>query len=373
MKTWQISSLQSGMLVAGVVALTGHALAVTYFLSAGGRDAWMAGLLAFPVAALSVWSMVRLSQRFPGQTVVEYLPSVLGLPGRLLSFAYILYYLTVVIFTLRTTMDWLVDTVLPETPSWVMGAIFMATVLYAALGGLDVIARINQFTLPLLTVLGFFVAFATMPEKDYSLLTPFFEHGLQPVFQTSLLGLGYYGEICVLMMHAAFVVPKDRKRLPIASLLALVFIVTTLTGPLAGSVATIGHKVAEMMPYPTFQHWLMVSFARFFERTDLLAVHQWLAGAYVRCGLYLLMAATGTSQLVGKRPMLGGITAALALIAVVASELLFPNKPFFDAFVVDIYLPAGMIVGMLLPPVLLGIAALRGLQPPSRGVSGHGA
>lgn len=374
MKKWQISSLQAGMLVAGVVALTGHALAVTHFMRAGGRDAWLAGILAFPIAVFAIWCMVKLSERFPGKTVVEYLPAILGYPGYLLSTLYILYYMTVVIFTLRTTMDWLVDTILMETPSWVMGMVYMGTVAYAALGGLDIVARINQFTLPLLTVLGFLVSFATMPEKDYTLLTPMFEHGWGPVMLVTILGLGYYGETSILMMHSAYVVKDERKKLLKAYLLALVFVVTTLTGPLAGSVATLGHRVAEIMPYPTFQHWMMVSFARFFERTDLLAVHQWLAGAFVRCALYVLMAAAGSSQITKQKLNLRWTTAALAFIAVIASEMIFPTKPFFDQFVIRIYLPAGVVMGILLPPLLLGIAALRGLNPgAAKGASTHGA
>lgn len=372
MQGWQISSLQAGWLVAGIVSLTGHALAVSYFIKAGGRDSWMSGILGFPMAAVSVWSWVMLSRRFPGKTLIEYLPKVLGYPGYLLSAVYVLYYFTVVVFTIRVTTDWMVDTILFETPSWVMAALYVGAVLYAA-GNLDVLARINQFTLPLLTVLGLLVSFGTMQAKDYSLLTPFFEYGWGPVLAVTGLGLGYYGETSVLAMFTAFVRPGDRKFLLRSYILALLFVVTTLTGPLAGSIATLGYRLALNMEYPTFQHWLMVSLARFFERTDLLAVHQWLAGAYPRCGVYLLMTALGLQQMTGSQsklkpwilPVLGGLV-------VLASELLFPTKPAFNNFAQYIYLPAGAILGIAAPPVLLAIAWVRGLAA-GRGDQSHGA
>lgn len=373
MKRWEISMVQAAMLIAGVVSLSGHALAVSHFMRAGGRDAWMSGIFALPAAFLVVWSFYRLRMVYPNDTVVQYLPKLMGKVGYVVAAVYPLYYFTVVVFTLRMTTDWMVDSILPETPSWVMAVLYMAAVLYSAGGGLDVLARINQFLLPLLMFFGALVSVSTLPAKDYSLLTPFFEKGIGPVLATTFLGMGYFGEISVINMYNAYIRKEDRKHMLKAYSVSLIFIVMTLTGPLAGSVATLGYRVAQNMPYPTFQHWLMVSYARFFERTDLLAVHQWLAGAYVRSGLYLLMAVHGLLQLtkLEKRVPLNWALAGFALLTVVASEA-FPNKPIFDQFVIDIYLPAGAYIGVVLPVVLLITAWARGLTKKRQGAKSYG-
>lgn len=365
--------VQAAMLIAGVVSLSGHALAVSHFMRAGGRDAWMSGIFALPAAFLVVWSFYRLRMVYPNDTVVQYLPKLMGKVGYVVAAVYPLYYFTVVVFTLRMTTDWMVDSILPETPSWVMAVLYMAAVLYSAGGGLDVLARINQFLLPLLMFFGALVSVSTLPAKDYSLLTPFFEKGIGPVLATTFLGMGYFGEISVINMYNAYIRKEDRKHMLKAYSVSLIFIVMTLTGPLAGSVATLGYRVAQNMPYPTFQHWLMVSYARFFERTDLLAVHQWLAGAYVRSGLYLLMAVHGLLQLtkLEKRVPLNWALAGFALLTVVASEA-FPNKPIFDQFVIDIYLPAGAYIGVVLPVVLLITAWARGLTKKRQGAKSYG-
>lgn len=363
------------MLMAGVVSITGHALAVTQFLRAGGRDAWLSGIAAFPLGIVAIWALDRLGRIFPGQTIVQYLPRVLGFLGYPVAAAYLLYFLFVAIFTLRITTDWMVDTILPETPSWIMGPLYVAVVLYTARGGLDVLARVNQFLLPVLTGLGILVSLGTAPAKDYGLLTPILEKGFGPVLAATALGLGYYGETSVLAMFNAYVRPQDRRKTLRAYSLALLFVVTTLTGPLAGSVATLGYRVAQNMAYPTFEHWLMISFVRFYERTDLLAVHQWLAGGYVRMGLYLLMAAHGLRQLAGgsRLPRLRILLPATGAAAILAAELLFRTKPVFDRFIQQAYLPAGAVLGIYLPPLLLAVAWLRGLARPVPGVGSHGA
>ncbi len=373
-KKWQISALQAAMLVAGAVSLTGHALAVTFFIQAGGRDSWMAGLVAMPIAAVAVWSMIRLSQFHPGQSLVEYLPRVLGYAGYPVAGLYLIYYLTTVVFTLRMTTDWMVDSILMQTPSWVLGLTYMLAVLYCAWMGLDAVARVNQFTLPLLTGLGMLVSLGTAQAKDYSLLTPLFEFGVGPVLSTTFLGLGYFGEMSVLMMITGHVSPPERKRMLKYSLLALLYVVITMTGPLAGSIATLGYRVAEQMPYPTFTHWMMVSLARFFERTDLLAVHQWLAGAYVRLALFLLVAVRGATQLFGLRRATGSpLLIGIGLLTVIGAELLFPNKPFFDEFIRSVYLPAGAMLGVFVPPVLLTVAWARRRHRTGQEVGRHGA
>lgn len=378
MKRWEISGLQAGWLTAGAVALTGHALAVSHFMKAGGRDAWISGIITIPLAFLAVWSLNRLRSIFPQDTIVQYLPKVLGFAGYPVAALYTLYYFTTVFFTIRMTTDWMVDSILPETPSWVISTLYMAAISYAAVSGLDVIARINQFTLPLLTCLGMLVSISTMQAKDYRLLFPLFEKGLVPVLGSGLLSLGYYGETSILAMFDAYVRQQDRKRLFKAHAWALLFILTTFTGPLAGSIATLGYRLAINMPYPTFQHWLMVSYARFFERTDLLAVHQWLAGAYVRTALYLLMAVQGSYQLTGtgalqKRLPFRWFIPGAAAVLVALSEWAVPSQPAFDQFVLQIYLPTGAGLGIFLPPLLLGIAWARGLTRTKQGAQTHGA
>lgn len=363
------------MLMAGVVAMSGHALAVTHLMRAGGRDAWLSGLLALPLALLAVWAFSYLAKLYPGQTVAQYAPRVLGYAGYLVAAFYGLFFFMVIVFTLRMTTDWMVDSILQDTPSWVMGLLYMGAVVYAAAGGLDVLVRANQFLLPLITLMGLLVSFGTMPAKDYRLLLPIFEHGPVEALSATVLALGYFGETCMIAMVSGYVAQSDRKRLFKSYVLALLFLVNVLTGPMAGSTATLGYRVAQNMPYPTFQHWLMLSLARFFERTDLLAVHQWLAGAYVRLCLYLLLTVDVVFAMRGRKEgkSFQWSLVAAGLAAVVVAELAFPGKPFFDLFVGWVYLPAGLVMGIFMPMVMAAVAWARSLRSAGKATSSHGS
>lgn len=373
MKRWEISALQASLLIMGMISMSGHALTTTQFLRAGGRDTWMVGLIALPAGILAAWALTRLRLMFPSDTLVQYLPKVFGYAGYVIAALYVVYFFVVVVFTLRMTTDWMVDSILTETPSWIMGVLYIAAVAYTALGGLDVVARTNQFTLALLVGFGFLVSFSTMQAKDYRLLLPFFEKGYGPVLSAAFLCLGYYGEVSVVGIFDAYVKRKEQKQLFKWYLLALFFAAGVFTGPVAGSMATLGYRVAQNMPYPTFQHWLMVSYPRFFERIDLLAVHQWLAGGYVRCAVYLLLASRGLCQLVAvKRVPEKWVLSAVAIVSVIVSELAWDSKPSFDRFIMDVYLPVGAYLGTLFPPVIWLVALVRGLGKASQGKQTYG-
>ncbi|HYF90830.1 MAG TPA: endospore germination permease [Symbiobacteriaceae bacterium] len=360
MKTrWEISAAQAGLLAAGAVAMTGHALAATQFIAAGGRDAWLGGLAALPFGLLAVWSLYRLGQRFPGQTLTEYLPQLLGYAGYVVGAVYIAYFYLAAIFTLRNTTDWLVDSILPETPSWVTGGLYLAAVLYSARGGLDVLARVNQFTLALVTAFGIFVSIGTGHGKDYGLLLPVLQHGFGPLLAVTLLEVGYLGELSILAQFHPYVVREERAKAWRWYVAALLFAVVTSVGPVAGAIATFGYRTAQNMTHPTFKQWLMVSFARFFERTDLMAVHQWLAGTYVREALFLLLASHGLVQFSRRRIQLVRVLPIASLGIWLTAELAFPNKPILDAFLIGVYLPLSAVLGSFLPPLLLLIAVLR--------------
>ncbi len=354
----EISAFQAGMVVATITAISNHALSLTYLVRAGGRDAWMAGFVILPPMLLVIAAVVSLSNAFPGRSLVQYLPKVLG-PGlgHVLAGAYIIYFLLSAIFGLRRTTDWMIDSVLTETPAVVIAALYLAACLYVALGGIEILARVNQLTLPTLTIVGMFVSVMTMPAKNYQLLLPMFEYGLGPVFTSSVVALCIFGEISVLAMFTQYV--KDRQRLFKAGAWGVVYAAWVMIGPTAGAIASLGYRQAANMPYPTYQQWLLVSFARFIERTDLLTVHQWLVGAYVRTGLLIWAAAQGTSQLLGiKRWRLFLIGGGVLVLA--SSLVPFPDVTRFDVFVTRYYLPVSGFMGVLLPLLIWVVAAVRG-------------
>lgn len=266
---------------------------------------------------------------------------------------------------MRRTSDWLVDSLLPETPPPLLAALYLAAVLFLAVAGIETLARTNQVTLPLLTGLGILVSSMTMPEKDYRLLLPLLERGAAPVLHSAWLAMGILGELCLLGMFVQYV--RDPRLNLRAGLLAVAFGVMTMTGPVSGAVAVMGHQQAAGMPYPSYQHWLMISFTRFVERSDLLAVHQWLVGAYVRIGLFLFALTLGSRQLVSARRSLW-FAAGGGLLVWALSVFAFPDILAFDAFVTGLYLPAGAVLGVVLPPLLWALAAARGLLP---GRGGH--
>ncbi|WP_409175695.1 GerAB/ArcD/ProY family transporter [Brevibacillus fortis] len=87
------------------------------------------------------------------------------------------------------TQTWTTVNYLPRTPEWVTAFALMGLCVRASIGGMTSIGITAGILLPVVVLLGFFVAFGNIPKKDYSLLLPLFQHGYRPL----LLGMLYVG------------------------------------------------------------------------------------------------------------------------------------------------------------------------------------
>ena len=93
---------------------------------------------------------------------------------------------TSLIFVLLATLSikelvaWTKVTYLPFTPSFFTISLFVLLCVFLVSTSLQTMAIVNTFVLALVIVFGFFVAFANIQFKDYSLLSPFLKMALIP-------------------------------------------------------------------------------------------------------------------------------------------------------------------------------------------------
>ncbi|QNK51496.1 hypothetical protein H7F28_25210 [Brevibacterium sp. PAMC23299] len=68
--------------------------------------------------------------------------------------------------------------------------------------------------------------------------------------------------------------------------LGLVFL---LLGPLTAALAEFGPNLAEVMRYPAYEQWRLLTIGKYIEHTDFFSIYQWLAGAYIRVSMALFL------------------------------------------------------------------------------------
>ena len=179
-------------------------------------------------------------------------------------------------------------TFLPETPFLLMLIFFTILCIYLVSTNIQTIAMVNVFVLFFVVIFGFFIAFTNMKVKEYALLQPFFEHGVQPVLKTMIYPASGFLELLLFL----FIQHKVKDRIRWYHFFIMVFILMGLTlGPTIGAITEFGPTEATKQRYPAYEEWGIGSIGRYIEHFDFLSIYQWLTGAFIRVGLLLFIAA----------------------------------------------------------------------------------
>ncbi|MEW4430613.1 endospore germination permease [Paenibacillus pabuli] len=283
MKPRQPSFLQAMMLIMLSVGLISHVLIIPALLSAAKRDAWISVLLSAGPYLVFALMLAYVSRFLQHQTLHEWLTSHLGKPlGLLFRIGNSLFFLSVIYFTLHDTTTWAKTSYLTETPILATSIALMSLCAYAAYKGIRSLAFTAGLVLPLVVLLGFYVAIVNTQYKDYSRLLPVLEQGWRPVLHGMVYSLAGMFELLFIW----YIQPHLSKRIRVWQYVMLAFIILGLTlGPLVGAIVEFNPFEAAKMRYPAFEEWRIASFGKYIAQTDFFSIYQWLAGSFTRISL----------------------------------------------------------------------------------------
>ncbi|MFS0823940.1 endospore germination permease [Bacillus sp. 1P02SD] len=271
------------------IGISNHVLIMPHLLTAGKRDAWVSALFAY--AILLFWGFILYLIMKKNQQRLCLYDWITTRAGVTIS-RVIIAFLVVYVFTISAISFYdLIQSVniyfLPRTPSFVVMLPFLLICMWSAYSGLKSIVSVSAILLPIVWMLGIFVALFTYNEKDYSYLFPVLIDGYQPVIKGSMIILGGSADFLVLLLLQHHL----KKSFTFFNLVILITILAGLIlGPTTGSLASFGPAVASDMRFPAFEQWRLITLGNYISHVDFLAVFQLLSGELIRVslGLYLL-------------------------------------------------------------------------------------
>lgn len=284
-----------------------------------GKDAWLIDLIGTPVTALAgLGLVVWLWSRHPGIAMPALLEGLLGRwVGRSLLLLQLLFLLLRVAIDLREIGDFFGVAFLAHTPAILPLLLVAGLGVWAALAGLEVLARFAFVALPLLTIASALIILLAAPSIEWEAFLPLNMqiYGLLPSFRQSITAAVRWDEIFWLGLALPHLPPSPGigRRILIASVwLSCIWCVldvatTGLLGPL---------QTAALYPYLSVTRLLQIK--GLLERLDALMLIIWLMCCTVRTGLLLwgLARIVGALTSVRDRPLvlpLTGIALALSL------------------------------------------------------------
>lgn len=283
----KISILHMLLLAMTFIGLKNHVSILPALLEHGGRDSWLAVILGAVLMVPSLLLILFIHKQSKGEYIRSWLENRIGkrLTAGLL-FVVAIYLMMLAAFTMRETLQWFNTTFLPDTPPIILLIIFSGVCITLATMNILTITIVNSIVLFGVLVLGFFVAFVNIQVKDYTLLKPFLEHGMSPVFMSTIYSISGFIELFLLLFLQHYVKRPFRSYHLILILAAL----TGLTlGPLIGAITEFGPREAAALRYPAYEEWALATIGRFFEHMDFFSAYQWLTGTFICVGILLFI------------------------------------------------------------------------------------
>jgi len=351
----KVSSRQGILLLPfTVVVSTAVLIAPAITAKAAGRDGWICILVvATAYGLLSALVIIKLWQRFPDKTIIEYSQIIAGPVGKIIGAAYILWFIHINSVVVREFGDFILTSFMPETPLVAFIVILLFLGSWATKCGLEVICRVNEFIFPLfaLSVAGVFIL--VLQESEFSNLLPIMENGIKPILRGSWAPMAWRGEIIVVSMLLPYIDNRDKAGKHLAYSVILIGLILTLSTIL--SVAVLGELTGHLT-FPFFELARCIKIGRFIERVEALILVMWVAGVTVKVATFFYIASLGMGQLFGLsdyRP----VVLPLGLTLGVWSLELFESSILSIQWLGEIFPIYALIFEFVIPSVLLIIAA----------------
>ncbi|MTI96852.1 MAG: hypothetical protein FH749_15485 [Firmicutes bacterium] len=295
----KVSMLEVMLLSVTVVISTAVLFMPFLTARAAGQDAWISTIVAGAVACIPAWSAGAVMARFRKKSIIEVLPRLLGtVLGKLFGAVYVIFFLFAAILIFWHLEEFVVGTLMPETPEAAVRLLFLTAAAYGVIKGAVPILHTNFYVMPVGIVVIALVIGLPIAKMDYRFLLPVFEHGPGPMLSGAALLLGWLCQIpLVVFMYQRYV---EKKFLPSAGRKALLAVLITSLALLVGALGTLaafGPRQVAGMYFPSFSVARIISVGAFFEHIEVIFVAVWIAAMYVTAVFYLQAVADGFSDL----------------------------------------------------------------------------
>ncbi|WP_133121324.1 GerAB/ArcD/ProY family transporter [Kyrpidia spormannii] len=294
----QLSELQLSFLMIWLVLGTGILFlpfAISRFVV---RDAWLTGPFFFIGGAVVVLVIMGFRRMFPGQTMMEGYFTVFG-PwfGRAVGLGSLVWLYVTEATAIRQMVLFLTDTLLSDTPGYVMAGLFFIPVVYAVTQGLEAVGRMGEIITPVGVVLVMALSLFSLQYADFHHVQPVLADGLDPVLRATVVPWLYGVELMtVVQIRPAVAGGRIYRPLWVA------VVAISVAGLLAETVVTtILGDSRQHVHYPTLEVVRALRVADFLERLDAIYVIGILATMFLKVSVLHYTLATAISQWAGLR------------------------------------------------------------------------
>ncbi|WP_206830517.1 GerAB/ArcD/ProY family transporter [Alicyclobacillus fructus] len=321
------------------------------------RDAWISSfglLLGAVMCAAIALAHVRL---FPGRTLTQAAIDVLGpVFGRLYGIWYLAYGFVTMATVGREMSAFIGISVLPNTPDFLLAAIAFAVSMYLSYLGLEVVARVNEFIVPLSVLVSPILLLLAIRLFDPSPFQPFLGDPVSAAWRAAVVPAFAYGlEFSIALQWVPAL--RTPRTLPWDILIAGAICAFMLAALVTLTIGVLGDP-ARYLNYPVLELVRAIRQGKFVERLDTLYVMGVAITLVIKLAAFQLAVGEAVKDVSGS-PERTWIPVPVALLGWSLSNYLFRNVFDLTNFILRDVPSYFLVTVVLLPGALYAIRALQ--------------
>ncbi|WP_027086237.1 GerAB/ArcD/ProY family transporter [Cohnella panacarvi] len=363
MDNGKISARQLSILI--MLYCIGSAIIVipSTLASQAKQDAWISSLLSPAIGLLVLQIAIRLSNRFPGMALTEYIEIIFGKwVGKIVSLWFLATFPFMIgFYTLRDIGDFLTMQIMPETPIEAIHIVLFGVIIVGVRLGLEPLARTAELLFPWIVALFAVLFLFIVPQVSKTNLLPVLENGWKPVIRASLPYVSFpFLEPVIFLMLVNHVNRSEKVGRALFTGLAmagfLMFITTLIT------ILLFGGQLTSLFMYPTYELSKKINIGNFLQRIEIIMATIWFVTIYFRLAILFYVSVVGFARVM-KAADYRFLTLPLGMITIVMSLVVYRNVGDLTAFI-PVWASFAYINGLLLPALLLIVAVIRKIKRP---------
>ncbi|MFF2015286.1 endospore germination permease [Paenibacillus sp. NPDC058177] len=355
----KISASQLSLLLFSFIAPTIILVIPSSIASITKQDTWITIFPSFLIGALNIWLMITLSNRYPGQTIIQYSSHIIGKwPGKCLGVYLIYYWINFDFIILNQHIQFINTILLPKTPSILVSFSLALLCGIAAYMGLESIARSNEFFALVMFIILIPLVMLLFTKSDPELLRPIMSKGMLPVFQGAIFPAAYLCQFFILGWLLPYL--RNSRNAFKASfsgliIVSILFVVTVLP------LIMIFGPLTDKLTFPLLSVIQFIGLRGSFERIEAIAVAIWVMGSFIKISLTFFIICLSISHLFNVQNFRNFVL-PVTILSVLGSVSVFINySTDLNYYLKYIYPSYSLLTQLFLPFTLLIIDTIKRL------------
>ena len=344
----QLFSLTAGGSLGGSVLIIAALMA-----SIAKQDAWIGSIVTVITGLPVIWVYVFLGSRFPNMNYIEIIRTVLGKwLGSVVAASTMLFYIQGSSHVPWHVGDFITSQVMPETPAYVVNALFITAIAVAALYGLEAFARATEIFLIISTIMFIFAMVLVLPNAKIENLQPVLENGFLPVLKSSVFLSCFitYPLITIMMIYPVGI---DNLREAKKSIFTGYFWAGSISFlAILMSILVLGWPITANTRYPAFRLAKEIDVGIIFSRIEFIVFVSWILTQFIINTLFFYAGITGLSQLL-KLKNHKILVIPAAFLALIFSGIVFPDVIYQENWIAFGWVPYIITHSFIFPVLIL--------------------